>query len=220
MSLDEREEAFRSDRESLIVEHKTLIDRIRQEAAERMEAHRTSSVSSVGVRSATSTGVGSCPSTSNGSRSNTTSTGKPPQPIEKGLAGPSLLAHVITSKLGDHLPLYRLEKIVARRETVPQGPHLVLSGRRSSPLHRLRLHAELVTRGSGRLARWLSRLSPSGRLRRLRRDLCGRQGDGSRLLGARASEVLRRAGFRRRAFGRDVVPDRQALRRGARGEGT
>ena len=39
---------------------------------------------------------------------------KPKQPIEKGLAGPSLLAHVITSKLGDHLPLYRLEKIFAR----------------------------------------------------------------------------------------------------------
>jgi len=39
---------------------------------------------------------------------------KPPQPIAKGLPGPSLLAHVITSKLGDHLPLYRLEKIFAR----------------------------------------------------------------------------------------------------------
>jgi transposase len=32
---------------------------------------------------------------------------KPPQPIDKGLPGPSLLAYVITSKLGDHLPLYR-----------------------------------------------------------------------------------------------------------------
>jgi transposase len=41
---------------------------------------------------------------------------KPPQPIEKGLPGPSLLAHVITSKLGDHLPLYRLEKIYARQQ--------------------------------------------------------------------------------------------------------
>jgi transposase len=36
------------------------------------------------------------------------------QPIEKGLPGPGLLAHVIVSKLGDHLPLYRLEKIFAR----------------------------------------------------------------------------------------------------------
>jgi transposase len=37
-----------------------------------------------------------------------------PQPIEKGLPGPGLLAHVIVSKLGDHLPLYRLEKIFDR----------------------------------------------------------------------------------------------------------
>ena len=39
---------------------------------------------------------------------------KGPQPIEKGLPGPGLLAHVIVSKLGDHLPLYRLEKIFDR----------------------------------------------------------------------------------------------------------
>lgn len=41
---------------------------------------------------------------------------KPAQPIEKGLPGPSLLAHVITSKLGDHLPLYRLERIFERQK--------------------------------------------------------------------------------------------------------
>jgi transposase len=41
---------------------------------------------------------------------------KPPQPIEKGLPGPGLLAHVITSKMGDHLPLYRLERIFARQD--------------------------------------------------------------------------------------------------------
>jgi transposase len=35
-------------------------------------------------------------------------------PIAKGLAGPGLLAQLITSKYGDHLPLYRLENIVAR----------------------------------------------------------------------------------------------------------
>jgi transposase len=38
------------------------------------------------------------------------------QPINKGLPGPGLLAHVITSKLGDHLPLYRLERIFARHD--------------------------------------------------------------------------------------------------------
>jgi transposase len=41
---------------------------------------------------------------------------KPPQPIDKGLPGPSLLAYVITSKLGDHLPLYRLERIFERQQ--------------------------------------------------------------------------------------------------------
>jgi len=40
---------------------------------------------------------------------------KPPQPIDKGLPGLSLLAYVTVSKLGDHLPLYRLENIFARQ---------------------------------------------------------------------------------------------------------
>lgn len=39
---------------------------------------------------------------------------KPPQPIDKGMAGPGLLAYVVTSKFADHLPLYRLEAIFAR----------------------------------------------------------------------------------------------------------
>jgi transposase len=39
---------------------------------------------------------------------------KPPQPIEKGIPGPGLLAATITSKYGDHLPLYRLEDIFGR----------------------------------------------------------------------------------------------------------
>lgn len=38
----------------------------------------------------------------------------PPRPIEKGLPGPSLLAHVLTSKYVDHLPLYRQSKIFQR----------------------------------------------------------------------------------------------------------
>jgi transposase len=39
---------------------------------------------------------------------------KPPQPIDKALPGPGLLAHVITSKYADHLPLYRQERILER----------------------------------------------------------------------------------------------------------
>lgn len=46
---------------------------------------------------------------------NITTAEKPPQPIRGGLPGPSLLAYVVTSKLGDHLPLYRLENIFARQ---------------------------------------------------------------------------------------------------------
>ena len=38
----------------------------------------------------------------------------PARPIEKGRPGPGLLAHVLTSKYGDHLPLNRLEAIFAR----------------------------------------------------------------------------------------------------------
>jgi len=38
----------------------------------------------------------------------------PALPIEKGRPGPGVLAYVITSKYGDHLPLYRLEQIFAR----------------------------------------------------------------------------------------------------------
>jgi len=46
---------------------------------------------------------------------NIESAAKPPQPIRGGLPGPGLLAYVITSKLGDHLPLYRLERIFERQ---------------------------------------------------------------------------------------------------------
>jgi transposase len=39
----------------------------------------------------------------------------PSRPIERGLAGPSLLAHVIVSKFADHLPLYRQSEIYSRQ---------------------------------------------------------------------------------------------------------
>lgn len=38
----------------------------------------------------------------------------PSRPIERGLAGPDLLAHVLVSKYADHLPLYRQSEIFAR----------------------------------------------------------------------------------------------------------
>ncbi len=38
----------------------------------------------------------------------------PTRPIDRGLAGPGLLAHVLVSKYADHLPLYRQSQIYAR----------------------------------------------------------------------------------------------------------
>ena len=38
----------------------------------------------------------------------------PSRPIERGIAGPGLLAHVLVSKFADHLPLYRQSVIYAR----------------------------------------------------------------------------------------------------------
>jgi transposase len=38
----------------------------------------------------------------------------PHRPIDKGLAGPGLLAHVLVAKYADHLPLYRQAEIYAR----------------------------------------------------------------------------------------------------------
>jgi transposase len=40
---------------------------------------------------------------------------KPAQAIPKGLPGPGLLAHVITEKYADHMPLYRQERRLARQ---------------------------------------------------------------------------------------------------------
>jgi transposase len=40
---------------------------------------------------------------------------KPAQPIPKGLPGPGLLAHVVTEKCADHIPLYRQERRLARQ---------------------------------------------------------------------------------------------------------
>jgi transposase len=60
---------------------------------------------------------------------------KPMQPIEKGLAGPGLLAHVAVSKYADHLPLHRQEQMFKR-----QGVQLS----RSTMCDWMRQSAELV----------------------------------------------------------------------------
>jgi transposase len=40
----------------------------------------------------------------------------PSRPMERGVAGPGLLAHVLVSKYSDHLPLYRQSEIYARQD--------------------------------------------------------------------------------------------------------
>jgi transposase len=40
---------------------------------------------------------------------------KPEQAIDKGLAGPGLLAYIVTSKFNEYTPLYRLEDVFARQ---------------------------------------------------------------------------------------------------------
>jgi hypothetical protein len=68
------------------------------------------------------------------------SAGKPPQPIEKTTAGPSLLAQVIVSKFADHQPLHGQEKMFERhgveisRKTM--GGWLAQCAELLDPLHR------------------------------------------------------------------------------------
>ena len=46
---------------------------------------------------------------------NVETTAKPEAAIDKGLAGPGLLAYIVTSKFSDYVPLYRLEDIFTRQ---------------------------------------------------------------------------------------------------------
>jgi transposase len=60
----------------------------------------------------------------------------PAQPIDKGMPGAGLLAHVVTSKYADHLPLHRLEGILAR---------LGVTISRSTMCHWMAAAAQLLT---------------------------------------------------------------------------
>jgi len=54
-----------------------------------------------------------CESSGNNPRMETAA--KPETAIDKGMAGPGLLAYIVTSKFADYLPLYRLEDIFQRQ---------------------------------------------------------------------------------------------------------
>ncbi len=51
----------------------------------------------------------------NGANPRIETAAKPETAIDKGLAGPGLLAYIVTSKFADYLPLYRLEDIFTRQ---------------------------------------------------------------------------------------------------------
>jgi transposase len=52
---------------------------------------------------------------SNGNNPQMETAAKPEMAIDKGMAGPGLLAYIVTSKFSDYLPLYRLEDIFERQ---------------------------------------------------------------------------------------------------------
>jgi len=52
---------------------------------------------------------------SNGNNPQMETAAKPEMAIDKGMAGPGLLAYIVTSKFSDYLPLYRLEDIFKRQ---------------------------------------------------------------------------------------------------------
>jgi transposase len=57
-----------------------------------------------------------CPACdNNGAGANIETAAKPEAAIDKGLAGPGLLAYIVTSKFSDYMPLYRLEDIFERQ---------------------------------------------------------------------------------------------------------
>ena len=75
---------------------------------------------------------------------------KPAQPIDKGLPGPGLIAHVITSKYADHVPLHRQEGMLARngvelsRSTLADW--MAAAADLLKPLYRLMLAQVLLSR--------------------------------------------------------------------------
>ena len=71
-----------------------------------------------------------CPACeSNGTGPSIQTAAKPETAIDKGLAGPGLLAYIVTSKFSDYLPLYRLEDIFERQGfEIPRGTQSVWCG--------------------------------------------------------------------------------------------
>lgn len=75
---------------------------------------------------------------------------KPAQPIDKGLPGPGLLAHIVVSKYVDHLPLYRQEAILGRQgvevSRSTMSDWMAAMARLLTPLYDLMLSLVLASR--------------------------------------------------------------------------
>ena len=66
----------------------------------------------------------------------------PSRPVERGLAGPGLLAHVLVAKYADHLPLYRQAEIYAREGVDLDRSTLADWVGQSAALGAAKLHAD------------------------------------------------------------------------------
>ena len=77
----------------------------------------------------------------------------PSRPIPGNMAGPKLLAHVLVSKLDDHLPLYRQHEILARMGAdIPESTLVGWCGRAMKTLQLLIERIEADSEPSGRHA--------------------------------------------------------------------
>jgi transposase len=119
---------------------------------------KAASPSSTDSRSSTSPSVdrsstASTPSPTDSASSHIVVASKPVQPIDKGLPGPGLLAHVITSKYVDHQPLHRQESMLARygvelsRSTLADW--MAAAAEVLKPLYKLMLTEVLLSRVVG-----------------------------------------------------------------------
>lgn len=108
----------------------------------------------------------------------------PPEPIERGLAGPSLLAELLINKYDDHLPLNRLERIFSRDDVELSKSTLGSWVEQSTGLlepiaeavHRAVLARPVVqTDETGILV--LDRKHPEGRFKGRMWVYCGEQGE-------------------------------------------
>ena len=82
----------------------------------------------------------------NGSGARIEAAAKPEAPVDKGLAGPGLLAYIVTSKFCDYLPLYRLGDTFERQGVLDLAGHAIDLVRRCGGLSRASLRADGRTR--------------------------------------------------------------------------